>query len=377
MYIEDFKAGTLVAQYQYSCFVPERVNLEWTWRTSALTTQLEQTIKSLSQLDALSNFVPDIGLFIRMHIVREASASSRIEGTQTEIEEAVLPEGAVLEERRDDWREVNNYVEAMKMAIKKLQELPLSIRLLREAHESLLSGVRGKNKLPGEIRRSQNWIGGSSIVTARFVPPAPEFLPDLLSDLEFFWHNERIEVPSLIRCAITHYQFETIHPFCDGNGRVGRLLIPFYLIDKGDLHNPALYVSDYFERNRESYYEALSQVRTNNDLLGWVMFFLRAIQETSDKGYTTFNKIFALRDEVTRYCEQKGTQGATLQRMFRELYSNPRVTINQLSELSGCDYQKAHRAVKLLCNDGWLETADADKRNSLYDFNKYLSLFKA
>ena len=376
MYIEDFKAGTLVAQYQYSCFVPERVNLEWTWRTSALTTQLEQTIKSLSQLDALSNFVPDIGLFIRMHIVREASASSRIEGTQTEIEEAVLPEGAVLEERRDDWREVNNYVEAMKMAIKKLQELPLSIRLLREAHESLLSGVRGKNKLPGEIRRSQNWIGGSSIVTARFVPPAPEFLPDLLSDLEFFWHNERIEVPSLIRCAITHYQFETIHPFCDGNGRVGRLLIPFYLIDKGDLHNPALYVSDYFERNRESYYEALSRVRTNNDLLGWVMFFLRAIQETSDKGCATFNKIFALRDEVTRYCEQKGAQGATLQRMFRELYSSPRVTINQLSELSACDYQKTHRAVRLLCDDGWLETT-SDRRNCLYDFNKYLSLFKA
>lgn len=377
MNIEDFKAGHFEQQYQYKCFVPERVNQEWTWRTPRLTTQLENAVKSLSRLDACSNFVPDIGLFIRMHIIREASASSRIEGTQTEIDEAVLPEGSVQEEHRNDWREVNNYVEAMNLAIGKLHELPLSIRLLREAHESLLSGVRGKDKMPGEVRKSQNWIGGSSIATARFVPPASEFLPDLLSDLEFFWHNEQIQVPNLIRCAITHYQFETIHPFCDGNGRIGRLLIPFYLIDKGDIHNPALYVSDFFERNRDDYYNALSRVRTENDLLGWVSFFLRAIEETSAMGSETFHKIFALRDEAMAYCETRGKQGGTLQRAFRELYSHPRVTVNRLSELCGCDYQMANRAVKQLVNDGWLTTSGQDKRNCLYDFSKYLSLFKS
>lgn len=376
MQIEDFSAGRLEAQYQYKCFVPNLVNQEWTWRTPSLTTQLESAVKSLSRLDACSHFVPDIGLFIRMHIVREANASSRIEGTQTEIDEAVLPEGAVREERRNDWREVNNYVGAMNLAIDKLKVLPLSMRLLREAHEALLSGVRGEAKLPGEVRRSQNWIGGSSIATARFVPPAPEFLPDLLSDLEFFWHNDRIQVPNLIRCAITHYQFETIHPFCDGNGRIGRLLIPFFLIDKGDLHNPALYVSDFFERNREDYYDALSRVRTDNDLIGWILFFLRAIQETSDKGCATFHKIFALRDEVMAYCEAKGKHGGTLQRAFRELYCHPRVTVNRLAELCACDYQVANRAVKQLVSDGWLMTSGVDKRNCLYTFSKYLDLFR-
>ena len=243
MKIEDFVAGKFVKCYQYDCFVPEFINHDWTWDSKSLTMQLERSVKALAALDACAQFVPDIDLFIRMHILREASASSRIEGTQTEIEEAVLPESAIQEERRDDWREVNNYVEAMNSAIETLNDLPLSIRLLRGAHERLLSGVRGEARRPGEVRTSQNWIGGNSIMTARYIPPSAEFVPDLLSDLEKFWHNEEIQVPNLIRCAISHYQFESIHPFLDGNGRVGRLLIPFYLISKGELTCPSLYVS--------------------------------------------------------------------------------------------------------------------------------------
>ena len=174
--------------------MPEMVNHSWEWKDSSLTISLEQAIKSLSALNSSAQFVPDIGLFIQMRVIREASASSRIEGTQTEMEEVVLPEEAVVPEHRDDWREVNNYVAAMDEIIRRLDELPLSMRLLRTAHERLLSGVRGNNKMPGEIRTSQNWIGGTSISTARFIPPAPEYLPDLLSDLEFFWHNEKIKI---------------------------------------------------------------------------------------------------------------------------------------------------------------------------------------
>ena len=376
MKLEDFVAGRLVERFQYKCFVPEFINHAWTWDSAALTVQLEQAIRAVAALDACSRFVPDIDLFIRMHVVREASASSRIEGTQTEMDEAVLSEEAVAEERRDDWREVNNYVNAMNAAIRELDELPLSMRLLRQAHTRLLEGVRGRHKAPGEIRTSQNWIGGSSLTTARFVPPAAEFLPDLLSDLEMFWHNDKIEVPNLIRAAISHYQFETIHPFLDGNGRIGRLLIPFYLISKGDLAQPSFYVSDYLERHRETYYAALSEARARGGLLAWVSFFLEAVRATGASGCETFRRIFAFRDEMQGYCAQKGARGENLRRVVRHLYSRPRVTISELAAGVGLDYRTANRCVKDLVSDGFLVGDETSTRNRIYTLQKYLELFK-
>jgi len=375
MKIEDFISGKFVRCYQYDCFVPEFINHDWTWDSKNLTMQLEQSVKALAALDACAQFVPDIDLFIRMHIVREASASSRIEGTQTEIEEVVLPESAIQEERRDDWREVNNYVEAMNSAIEALKDLPLSIRLLRGAHEQLLNGVRGEARRPGEVRTSQNWIGGNSIMTARYIPPSAEFVPDLLSDLEKFWHNDDIQVPNLIRCAISHYQFESIHPFLDGNGRVGRLLIPFYLISKGELTRPSLYVSSHLEQHREAYYEALTAVRSKNDLMGWVSFFLEAVRQTAQTGCEKFKRIFALRDEMTSYSYSLPNT-ALAQQLFRYLYSTPRVTMNQLSDTLLCGYQTANRLIKRLVKDGVLVPASEARRNVIYDFKRYLEIFK-
>lgn len=376
MKIEDFIAGKSVTCYQYSCFVPSSINHEWTWESQDLTCALEKAVKALASLDACSRFVPDINLFIRMHIVREASASSRIEGTQTEMEEAILPETAIEEERRNDWREVNNYVNAMASSIDALKALPLSMRLLRGAHRRLLSGVRGEHKSPGEIRTSQNWIGGHSISTAKFIPPAPEFVPDLLSDLEKFWHNEDIKVSHLVRCAISHYQFESIHPFLDGNGRIGRLLIPFYLICNHELTSPSLYISTYFERNREPYYDALSRARTDNDLMGWVLFFLEALKETAQTGCEKFKRIFALRDEMNEY-SHTCANATLMQKLFKSFYSFPRMTIKQVSESIGCSYLTANRMVKKLEKDGLLVPATDAKRNIIYDFRRYLEIFKS
>lgn len=375
MKIEQFSAGEFRPCYQYSCFLPSLVNQDWSWDSRDLTLALERSVKALAGLDACAQFVPDIELFIRMHIVREASASSRIEGTETEMEEAILPEDLIVEERRNDWREVNNYIEAMNVAIDDLKRLPLSIRLLRGAHGRLLSGVRGETKHPGEIRHSQNWIGGNSIANARYIPPSHEYLPDLLSDLEKFWHNEEIKVPNLIRCAISHYQFESIHPFLDGNGRVGRLLIPFYLISKGELTCPSLYVSAHLERNREGYYEALSRVRTHNDLMGWILFFLEAVAETSLTGCAKFKRIFALRDEMTTVASAL-PNSALAQKLFRKLYSVPRVTINQISDSLECGYQAANRLVKALVAANVLVPSSDAKRNTVYDFKRYLEIFK-
>ena len=373
--IERFVSGSYGAGYEYKFFIPEKVNYDWIWESKRLTMALEEASSALSALDTSAQFVPDINLFIRMHVFREASASSRIEGTHTEFEEAVLPENAVSMERRDDWREVNNYVRAMSESIEKLEKLPLSMRLLREAHSILLSGVRGKNKTPGEFRRSQNWVGGSTIRTARYIPPAEPYLPDLLTDLESFWHNEDILVPDLIRCAISHYQFETIHPFLDGNGRIGRLFIPFYLIAKNKLRYPCLYISSYLESHRDEYYEGLTRVRTENALEDWIVYFLKAVQETSIRGRDTFRQIFALRDEINAYCMSKRTKSAKFQLIFKYLYSHPYTTVNDLVETLSMDYQSANACVKTLVSDGKLNYQNAYRRNRIFAFERYLSIF--
>jgi len=299
--LENFKSGVWRQQTHYKSFLAEKMNHGWTWEDPRVNTLLEDATRALGELNALTIMVPDVDLFIRMHVFKEASQSSRIEGTQTRMDEALMLEKWIAPERRDDWHEVQNYVIAMNQALEELKTLPLSNRLLRNTHRTLLQDVRGRHRLPGEFRRSQNWIGGSSLKDAIYIPPNHEDVADLMSDLEKFLHNEAIDVPHLIRIALAHYQFETIHPFLDGNGRIGRLMIPLYLVSKGLLRKPSLYLSDFFERNRSAYYDALTIVREANNILHWVKFFLNGVVETSQRGVETFQRLLALRNE----CEAK------------------------------------------------------------------------
>lgn len=284
MKFETFKAGRWQQRYQYKSFEPVPVNHEWRWEDPTINSLLEQATRALGELNAFSLIVPDIDLFIEMHVVKEAQTSSKIEGTRTGIDEALMTEEHIRPEKRDDWREVRNYIEAINTAINELKTLPLSNRMLKKTHAILMQGVRGEHKQPGDFRNSQNWIGGSSLNDATFIPPHHENVAELMSDLEKFWHNQEIVVPHLIRIAISHYQFETIHPFLDGNGRIGRLLIPLYLVSYGLLAKPSLYLSDFFERNRAGYYDALMQVRVSNNLAHWVRFFLMALLKPQQKG---------------------------------------------------------------------------------------------
>jgi Fic family protein len=306
---------------------------------------------------------------------KEANTSSRIEGTQTEMDEAIMRKEQIPPEKRDDWQEVQNYIEAINVAIEELKTLPLSNRILKKTHSILMSGVRGDHKTPGEFRSSQNWIGGSNLNNAVFVPPHPTEVPKLMGDLEMFWHNEHIQVPDLIRIAISHYQFETIHPFLDGNGRIGRLLITLYLVSKGLLHKPALYLSDFLERNRSSYYDALTHVRHTNDLMHWLKFFLTAVIETANSSKNTFMAIMALRQEVEHQILGLGRKAEKAKALLMYLYQRPMISVNEAAEILGGSHQVANALVKQLEELGILKEATGYGRNRIYLFERYFTLF--
>lgn len=375
MQVEQFISGKWLQQYQYKSFSPALVNQGWEWLDPSLNILLEQASRALAELNTLSLMVPDVDLFIRMHIAKEANTSSRIEGTQTQMDEAIMRKEQVAPEKRDDWQEVQNYIQSINVAIEELKELPLSNRILKQTHAILMSGVRGDHKMPGEFRISQNWIGGSNLNNAVFVPPHPQEVAELMSDLEKFWHNENIQVPDLIRIAISHYQFETIHPFLDGNGRIGRLLITLYLVSKGLLHKPALYLSDFFERNRNSYYDALTHVRNTNDLLHWLRFFLTAVVETATSSKNTFMAIMTLRQDVEHQILGLGKRAERAKSLLMHLYQHPMISVNDAADVLGGSHQAANSLVKQLEEMGILREATGYGRNRLYLFDRYFSLF--
>jgi Fic family protein len=376
MKFEEFKSGTYKNQFQYKSFLPSKINHQWTWDDPRINLLLEKAAQTLGELNAFSRIVPNVDLFIRMHILKEANTSSRIEGTKTEIEDVVLNESSVFPEKRDDWQEVQNYVQAMNEAIKQLENLPLSLRLIRNTHRILMTNVRGKHKTPGEFRTSQNWIGGSSLADAAFIPPNKDDMSDLLDDFEHFLYNDRIVVPHLIRCAIAHYQFETIHPFQDGNGCIGRLLITLYLVSNHLLIKPTLYLSDFFERHRGAYYDSLTRVRNSNDLGQWVRFFLEAVIETAEKGKTTFAQILKLHTNIESELMNLGKKTDNARKLLMHLYQSPVVSVKQVESILGVKYYSANELIKTLVEINILEETTGYSRNRVFMFKRYIDVFK-
>lgn len=377
MDLSAYHAGHHEAQLEYRSFLPTLINHDWVIADPQLQLLLGQADRALGELNAFAQLIPDIDFFIRMYVAKEATQSSRIEGTQTNIEDAFKDAADLLPEERDDWGEVQNYIRAISFAIDSLERLPLSNRLLKETHAILLQGVRGETKRPGEFRISQNWIG-VSLKNAAFVPPHHDHVPDLMGDLEKFLHSQSVVVPPLIKIAIAHYQFETVHPFLDGNGRLGRLMISLYLASEKLLVKPALYLSDYFERNKTAYIDHLMAVRQGNHMRDWLIFFLHGVEETARSSADVFRAILSLKERVEREVLPRFShrRQANVQKLVRELYARPITDVKMATELLATTTNTATSLITDLIEYGVLSEMTGQRRNRLFLFHDYIGLFR-
>lgn len=375
MDITDFISGKQIKQIEYKSFSPEKINHEWIVSTPEVNKLLAEANRLIGELNAFSQIVPDVDFFITMHILKEATTSSRIEGTKTNMEEALVKEEDINPDKRNDWAEVQNYIKAINTSIKDLEKLPISNRLIKNTHKTLLSGVRGKHKIPGNFRTSQNWIG-VTLKDAIFIPPHHSEVLELMSDLEKFINEDEHHVPHLIKIAIVHYQFETIHPFLDGNGRLGRLLITLYLVSNDVLKKPSLYLSDFFEKNKDYYYDNLMSVRFTSNLVQWIKFFLVGVIETSKESIQVFKDIIALKTDIeTNRLPKLGSKIENAQLLLKQLFQVPITDSKQVSELLGISASTANRLIKELIELEILSELTGYKRNRKYIFTEYFNIF--
>ena len=376
MKLEEYKSGEYVKMNDYKAFIPSKINFNWGWDDTKLDKLLAEANRQIGELNAYSLLIPNVDLYIKMHVKIEANKSSKIEGTRTTVEEDLLDVTDINPEKRDDWEEVQNYVKATNYGVERIRNgFPVCTRLIREIHEILMQGVRGEYKTPGEFRISQNWIGSSMPSTAVYVPPPHTEVTECLSDFEKFINNEEIDTPDLIKIAILHYQFESIHPFLDGNGRIGRLLIPLYIQSKGMLEKSCLYISDYIERNKDTYYDMLTRVRTNNDMIGWIKFFLEAVIETSKTAKEKFRNVVKFTMEMDKVIMELPVKPENAKKVIDLLYDEPVLTRNKMSEITGIKLTTINGIVNALLDKGIITETTGYSRNQIFAFEKYINLF--
>lgn len=339
---------------------------------------LSEADRALGRLEGSIQTLPNPDLFVLMYVRKEAVLSSQIEGTQASINDLLKAEAKVFDAGApQDVDEVINYVSAMNHGLSRLPDLPLSVRLIREIHERLLDGVRGRNLQPGELRRSQNWIGpqGSTLMTATFVPPPHHEAGNALSELEKFLHQTD-HIPPLVKIGLAHAQFETIHPFLDGNGRIGRLLITFFLCQQGILQKPVLYLSHFFKQNRTEHYERLQKIRDEGEWEDWLKFFLKGVASVATQATETARQIVYLREQHrTLITNNFGSAGANGARLLEQLYKRPTISVNAVKDFLGISYPNANNLVEKFRNNGIIFEVTGNARNRQFLYTPYVDLF--
>ena len=341
-----------------------------------LLTKLIDANKKIATLEGLSSRIPNMGLFVSMYVRKEALLSSQIEGTQCTLEDILNP--LIEENTNRDVSDVVNYIRATEFALERLKTLPLCNRLIKETHAVLLESVRGQEKNPGEFRYSQNWIGGqgSTLKNARYIPPNPEDMLTAMSDLEKYINSDDTLDP-LIQAALIHYQFETTHPFLDGNGRVGRLLITLFLMEKDILSTPALYISYYLKMNRIEYYDRMTQVRRTGDYEQWISFFLQAFADSAEDAIHTIDRLTALHDKSTKLFDSlTKRQRTSVLKVFSYLESNPIIDIQKTATTLEMSYNTVSKVVSILVEDGILKQTDKSGKAKIYSYTEYLDILR-
>ena len=376
----DNRAGHLITnlsgEMAYKSFVPTplppKPSIEL---TEDMINLLIKANSQLAVLESLATRIPNVELFVSMYVRKEALMSSQIEGTQATLEDVLDP--MIEANTNRNVADVVNYIKATEFAIKRLHELPLCNRLIKETHAVLMEGVRGQEKSPGEFRRSQNWIGGqgSTLKNARYIPPSPDDMLEAMSDLEKYI-NADDELDALIRAALIHYQFETIHPFLDGNGRVGRLLITLFLMEKKVLSTPALYISYFLKKNRVEYYDRMTEVRAKGNYEQWVTFFLRALLESAEDATATIDELIALHDKNAAVISGMGRAAKNAMLVFEYLEANPIIEIRKTAEALSITFNTASSAVKRLTDAGILVQTTNASRNRTFAYEDYLSILR-
>lgn len=375
------RAGTWIKQGSgYRAFIPAPLPPEPAVVLDDEMVRLLSTAdRCLGRLDGVASVLPNPNLFVAMYVRQEAVLSSQIEGTQSTLEDVIQFElGADGDRLPQDVEEVVNYVRAMNHGLSRLGDLPLSLRLIREIHAELMAGVRGSNRSPGEFRVSQNWIGaaGSTLQNASFVPPPVPDMMNALGNLEHFLHD-RESLPPLLQAGIAHAQFETIHPFLDGNGRVGRLLITFLLCERDILQRPLLYLSHYLKAHRSEYYDRLTAIRSEGNWEGWLKFFLRGVEKVSNSATHTARQILLLRETDRQVVTAQLGNTPHAPRLLDLLYEQPIVNVRTVERRLGCTYATANKLVEQFAGLGILHEVTGARRNRLYRYTDYLSLFDA
>lgn len=369
--------GKLIKQPTgYTAFIPDKFPPEFDIPMDQEMLQLQYwATHYLAKLDGITQLLPDVDFFILMYIRKEAALSSQIEGTKATMIDAIEAEGAFTQGLPEDVYQIQKYIEAMNYGLKRIETLPLSLRLIREVHKILLSHPKDSRFTPGEFRRSQNWIGGETIEIARFVPPPPDAMHHALDDFEKFLYKENYYTP-LIQTGIAHTQFETIHPFLDGNGRTGRLLITFYLVKQGVLDKPVLYISEYFKKHRQTYFDLLYNYHIKGDIVSWLKFFLEGIAQTAKDAIETSRKINSLREQDMEKVHSLGQTAKIGMSILKNLYKLPIVEVNKISEWSGYTRQGAYKLIDKFVDLGILEQKNTSKEyGKKYVYKKYLDIF--
>jgi len=374
------RAGQYIRQVSgYSAFLPTPLPPDPPLLLDDETLELiSQADRALGRLDGSIQTLPDPDLFVFMYIRKEAVFSSQIEGTQSSLDDVLEAEAQVFNPQRPgDVNEVLNYVKALRFGLERLGELPVSVRLIREIHERLLEGTRGRERSPGELRNTQNWIGpaGSTLNEATFIPPPPDAVPLSLSQLESFLHQTD-PMPSLVKIGLAHAQFETIHPFLDGNGRMGRLLITFLLCERKILHQPVLYLSHHLKRYRNQYYDLLQNIRDNGNWEDWIKFFLSAVAEVSQEATQTARGIVGLREEHRRIItENFGRTAANGLKVLEQLFSHPIISVNDLAKQTNTSFTAANQLMRRFIDHHILTEMTGHTRNRQFRYRPYIDLF--